>query len=236
MLEDSRDFGTACPANVRSIAVAQLEAVAEGRATDAVQLSELLAQTVLTSPLFRAALAVREGGPLAIARAVQWAENGARPRPGRERDAADGRERPPIGTETLFTARATKQTRRALTWWPRPASDLDGHQVRLAVTRAQHDGGLSGPSQGGKSLKMHAAEGLRSLWRARGRLQQCVTWENPAHAALSTLPASTSAGATFRGLRPRYEDVGVIEALDRGLADRVVQGVSLAPRHQLRTR
>jgi hypothetical protein len=37
-------------------------------------LSEFLAQTVLTSPLFRAALAVREGGPLAIARAVQLAE------------------------------------------------------------------------------------------------------------------------------------------------------------------
>jgi hypothetical protein len=73
-LEDFQEFGTACPANVRSIAVAQLEAVAEGRATDAAQLSERLAETVLTSPLFRTALAVREGGALAIARAVQLAE------------------------------------------------------------------------------------------------------------------------------------------------------------------
>jgi hypothetical protein len=42
----------------------------------------------------------------------------------------------------------------------RPASDLDNHQVRLAVTRAQHDVGLPEPSQGGKFLKMHTAEGL----------------------------------------------------------------------------
>jgi len=73
-LEDFHNFGTDCPANVRSIAVAQLEAVAEGRATEAAQLSKRLAETALASPLVRAALAVREDGPLAVARAVQLAE------------------------------------------------------------------------------------------------------------------------------------------------------------------
>jgi hypothetical protein len=58
----------------RKLAIAQLEAVAEGKAEEAARLTVELAEAVLALPVFPAALAVREGGPLAIARGVGLAE------------------------------------------------------------------------------------------------------------------------------------------------------------------
>ena len=51
-----------------------LRAVADGREDAARQFSEALADHVLSTPVVRAALLVREGGPRAIARAVGLAE------------------------------------------------------------------------------------------------------------------------------------------------------------------
>jgi hypothetical protein len=54
--------------------VAQLKAVAEGREGEADELTVKLADAVLSLPIVVAALAVREGGRLAVARGVQLAE------------------------------------------------------------------------------------------------------------------------------------------------------------------
>jgi hypothetical protein len=59
--------------------VALLEAVAGGREHEAAQLAEALANLVLSAPAIRAALQVRDGGPLAIARAVGLAERVLQP-------------------------------------------------------------------------------------------------------------------------------------------------------------
>jgi hypothetical protein len=67
-------FAIPYPANVRSISLAQLQAVAEGREGEAAELTAKLAEAILGSPVVLAALAVREGGPLAIARGVRLAE------------------------------------------------------------------------------------------------------------------------------------------------------------------
>jgi hypothetical protein len=68
------NFAIDYPANVRSIAAAQLVAVAEGDAERAGELTARLAEAVLALPIVAAAPAVHEGGPLAVARAVQLAE------------------------------------------------------------------------------------------------------------------------------------------------------------------
>ena len=74
--EESAYFEAACPVFVRcrSTAVAQLKAVAEGREGEADELTVKLADAVLSLPIVVAALAVREGGRLAVARGVQLAE------------------------------------------------------------------------------------------------------------------------------------------------------------------
>ncbi|MGA7121063.1 MAG: hypothetical protein WBY94_13245 [Polyangiaceae bacterium] len=54
--------------------MAQLRAVAEGREEEADELTVKLADAVLSLPIVVAALAVREGGRLAVARGVQLAE------------------------------------------------------------------------------------------------------------------------------------------------------------------
>jgi cobalamin biosynthesis protein CbiG len=56
------------------LALALLHAVADGSEGEAVALAGELADAVLASPMVRLAHAVREGGALAIARAVQLAE------------------------------------------------------------------------------------------------------------------------------------------------------------------
>ena len=73
-LEKTPHFSIPYPPNVRSIALAQLQAVAEGREGEAGELTQKLAEAIVASPLVLAALAVREGGPLAIARGVRLAE------------------------------------------------------------------------------------------------------------------------------------------------------------------
>ena len=74
--EESAYFDAACPVFVRcrSTAVAQRKAVAEGREGEADELTVKLADAVLSLPIVVAALAVREGGRLAVARGVQLAE------------------------------------------------------------------------------------------------------------------------------------------------------------------
>jgi hypothetical protein len=56
------------------IALERLHAVADGREDAAGQAARALAERVLATPAVRAALLVREGGPLVIARAVGLAE------------------------------------------------------------------------------------------------------------------------------------------------------------------
>jgi hypothetical protein len=75
-VEELGDFAEHCPVFVRrgELAIAQLKAVAEGCAEVATELTVRLAEEVLGSSLVRTALAVREGGPLAVARGVQLAE------------------------------------------------------------------------------------------------------------------------------------------------------------------
>jgi len=57
-----------------AIAMELLRAVADGREEAAGQLAQALAEHVLATPAVRAALLVRKGGPLVIARAVGLAE------------------------------------------------------------------------------------------------------------------------------------------------------------------
>jgi uncharacterized protein (DUF433 family) len=74
--DESAYFDAACSVFVRcrSTAVAQLKAVAEGREGEADELTVKLADAVLSLPIVLAALAVREGGRLAVARGVRLAE------------------------------------------------------------------------------------------------------------------------------------------------------------------
>jgi hypothetical protein len=66
-------YGTVQTPLVR-IANELLRAVVDGREQDAKQFAEGLAERVLSTPLVRGALLVREGGPLAVARAVGLAQ------------------------------------------------------------------------------------------------------------------------------------------------------------------
>jgi hypothetical protein len=66
-------FGTV-DIRASTIAVDLLRAVADGREEVAGRLADALAERVLATPAVRAALLVREGGPLVIARAVGLAE------------------------------------------------------------------------------------------------------------------------------------------------------------------
>jgi hypothetical protein len=65
-----------CPLYVRwfDLAEAQLRAVADGNVFEAEALTAQLAEAVLRSEPVRMALAVRQGGPLAVARGVQLAQ------------------------------------------------------------------------------------------------------------------------------------------------------------------